>query len=198
MAWNQPKTDSQRDMVWMHELGHLVFQEMLRKDFKELDCFTKYMEKDADMKWTNKNPFYDSSKVIESSWSPLCKYARDLQIAYSELFADYVVAIVLSDSTAPLKYMLSKSAPQNEQTKILLYDFGSQHNLDSCNDDPHFYFAPVRSVIGSKYFPIRQSKTQMIMMLYNVLKNDLLFYATNSQSLSDCKSANLRLIPKIH
>ncbi|MDD4974123.1 MAG: hypothetical protein PHY93_07210 [Bacteriovorax sp.] len=197
MSWDQAKTNDQRDMVWIHEIGHLVFQEMLKKDFKELDCFTKYMEQDAEEKWRNKNPLFDTSKILNSFWSSKCKNARDLQTSYSELFADFIVSTVLNDINAPLKYMQNLNTPQSEQIKILLYDFGSQHPIDTClNEDPHFYFAPSRSVIGSRYFPVKRAKNNVI-ELYNVLKDDLLLYNSKGQSLSDCKVANLRLIPKI-
>lgn len=198
MAWGQIKTNTHRDMVWMHEVGHLVFQQMLEADFKQISCFKKYMQQDANEKWKARNPFLNTDKVLAQPWSSECSSARDLQKAYTEIFADFIVSIVLDDPSAPVKYMKSSAAPQAEITKVELYDFGKNHLLETCiNEDPHFYFAPVRGIVGKKFLSGKFEKEEAIREFYRVVKEDILSYGDNNKQLGDCKIASKQFIARV-
>jgi hypothetical protein len=198
MAWGQVKTNSQRDMVWMHEIGHLVFQQMLESDFKKLSCFKKYMQQDANEKWKARNPFLNTDKALAQLWSTECSSARDLQVAYSEIFADFIVSLTLGDPRAPVKYMKSSAAPQTETAKVELYDFSKNHLVENCiNEDPHFYFAPVRGAVGKKFLSGKSEKDEAVKEFYRVIKEDILSYGDNNKLLGDCKIASKQFIARI-
>ena len=201
MLFGQKRENFKRRLIWLHEIGHLVFQELLKKDFPELKCFTDYMKKDADLKWAAKNPLLNTDKKIDLSFTLQCARARDIQKPYTELFADFIMAIAASDSAAPFEAYHRPSIPALDILRFKLGSFSEKSDTNSCvNSDEHTFFTSVRFKIGQKFLKTEKTnidKKKIILKFYKILSKDLLAYWKKDQKLPDCKIANQVLIDNL-
>ena len=198
LLFGKKRTLQMRQMIWLHELGHLVFQELLKKDFTEINQVVEYMKKDADLKWKNKNPDLNTDKELSKFWCANCGAARDIQKPYAELFADFISALATSDPATPFEAYHTNEMNKTDLQRFKLASFGEQSNLDSCSDtDEHFYFSSVRYRIGQKF--IIQAKTfpqkkKAVLDFYEILQKDLIRYWQKDKKLPSCKLANQNLL----
>lgn len=194
MLFGEKRENSKRRLIWLHEMGHLVFQELLQKDFPELKCFIDYMKKDADLKWLAKDPLLNTDKNLETFFTMQCGQAREIQKPYTELFADFMMALAASDTSAPFEAYHTAAVPLKDLARFKLGSFAKKSSVSTCtNSDEHTFFTSVRYKIGQKILKSAKTnseKKMAISQFYKILSDDLLAYWKKNKLLPDCKIAN--------
>lgn len=201
MLFGKPRTEQHSKLVWVHEIGHLVFNEMLRSSFPEISCFSEYQKKDAELKWEAKDPTLDTDKTLAHFWNETCLLGREIQKPYSELFADIFLSVYRQSLSAPAEAMKMPHLQKREMEKANGYDFAKLTPMEDCEQNEHFYFSPTRYKIGKQLlrFPLnREENKQLLSKVFELLKNDLLKNWKQQRKVpSDCKAANIQLTSAI-
>lgn len=153
-------------------------------------------------KWGAKDPLLNTNKKLDSSFTIQCGRVRDIQKPYTELFADFIMAIAVSDQSAPFEAYHTPSVPASDILRFKLGSFSEKSDGSSCvNSDEHTFFTSVRYRIGQKFLKTPNTnadKKVSILQFYKIISNDLLAYWKKDQTLPDCKTANKNLSDRLN
>lgn len=198
MAWGKARPQSQKEIIWAHELGHAFFSHWLAHDFKALEGFRGYMSASARIQAEKKDPFLNTDAAMASLWRPEMGMARDIQVPYNELFADLVAVLRADDKMAMTKAMLAPGMPEKARAETGFYGFAGRYNLAHwAQTDVHYFFAPARAYIGEHFlrFPMSPArKKALIKAVYQACLHEIEKHWSLAKALPSPEEANRSLI----
>jgi hypothetical protein len=198
MAWEQVRPQMQNDKIWAHEIGHTFFATWLATDFEPIRGFRDYLVENTKLISQAANPKLDTTQQMNSKWQKVFGKARDIQVPYTELFADLTGVLFADDPMAMTTAMASPNMPANSKAETAYYGFSGEYDVAKWNaSEVHYYFAPVRAFIGKRFlhFPMTSSqKASVLRTVYHACLHDIKKYWNSNQSLPGVAEANLSLI----
>lgn len=200
-GWGEVRSLEKSKLIWEHEFGHIVFNEILIDKFPAILDFNRYMKAHDNFSIQNLDPTSDNYQHVKALWSEDAELARDIQKPYTELFADLVAVLFANDASAMRRAMTLEGMPKREKLKARLYDFNSDISLeDYTGDDEHLVFGPVRSHIGRQFlkFPMANKDKQTVL---NIVATSMIeemnqLWSTRTKP-ADFRALNLSLIERI-
>ena len=182
-------SERQQDIIWIHEFGHMVFDAMLKEDFEDHRKSVQLSQKESDLNWTSKSPFTENQETFPESFK--------FVLNYSELFADFVTAVLTEDLDAT--YASYKTNTGFEISRLL--SFNNQLQNGTCeSQQQHFYFSYSRPVIAGKYLTeikTMNEKKMAVLSFYKFISKDIIGNWKTHHSVLDCKKANDQLIESL-
>lgn len=198
LAWKRVRPQAQTEKVWAHELGHLIFNDLLAKSFAPIHPFRDYMAESVKLIVGAKNPELDTYATLKDQWGPDLDKVRDLQVPYNEFFADLVATLFAEDSLAMTKAMLSPGMPESKKKETRYYGFAGSYNLKNWNEtEVHYFFAPARAFVGKHFLRWPMTSAQKKNVLQKVFQACLQEISKNwaqQKSLPRPSEANKALI----
>ncbi len=197
-AWGGIRPQSQNEKIWAHEIGHSFFSTWLANDFEAIQGFRDYMKASGEIQTRKQDPNFDTTKELAPKWKSDFARARDIQVPYSELFADLIAVLYANDVMAMAQAMLAPAMPDAESAKTSYYAFTGKYALSAWDQsEVHYFFAPTRAYIGEHLlkFPMdTKQKTLVVQKVYQACLGEIQKYWKSSKALPSSAAANESLI----
>ena len=171
-------SNSVRKNYLAHEIGHSIFNEIIRSEINGLTDSLLGLEKLNQLRYQinqsemGLNQSQQESLRLEleqkeESFFTTDKYLDPIFkiLPLSELFSDLIAVLYAEDYGAFAKTYLGEHPTENQWERASYRDFSFEHNLETWdNSSRHEYYAPTRSYLGSKIeFPMPiESKRKLI------------------------------------
>lgn len=168
------RSEKYRNWTWIHEIGHLVFNNLIKKDFPEINCA------------------YDED--INEQQSKSCLEVRSFLRSYNELFADFILVVTTSDIAAT-------SAGNWTPPHNLKFDNANAKTCETNEFFGHYDYSISRFAIGKKFVEgttTLDQKRKAILDFYHFLLADLQSNWQSSKIRPDCYIANERLLKRLN
>ena len=192
------QTSEQRNIIWIHEMGHVIFHTLLKKDFDE---FRKLAKKGME----NSNKVWNSFNNYKRPSTPAANPDQNLEIffdPYNELFADFVTAVYTNNLDSTYSTFDKNNSSNKFLEKAKRLSFLNQNQDGICDEtDQHFYFSFSRPVIGKKFLiniASTEEKKKAILNFYQFISKEWIENWKKYGSKIECEKANRELIEKLN
>lgn len=165
-GWSEVRSLEKSKVIWAHEYGHIVFNEIMLTKFPAITSFYHYMFEHDQISIKKLLPMSDNYLQVQNLWSKDSELVRDIQKPYAELFADLVAVLYANNSSAMKNAMTVAGMTEGELLKTKLYDFNQDINFDDyTGSDPHLVLGPARSYIGKTIlsFPMTKERKNKVL-----------------------------------
>ncbi len=200
-GWREVRNLEKSKLIWAHEFGHIVFNEIIINQFPAISDFHRYMVAHDEISIQSLNPTSDNFQQVKFLWTQEAGLARDILKPYTELFADLVAVLYANDGSAMKRAMTLNGMSEIEKYNARLYDFYAKIALDDyTGNDVHLVFGPARSYIGSHLlkFPMSlQQKQNVLSIVASSMLEEMNQLWTTRTKPTDFRSLNLSFIDRL-
>jgi hypothetical protein len=198
MSWGQVKPEEKTELIWAHELGHTLFNDLLIESFTPILPFRDYMAESAKLITAAKNPELNTAGTLKDKWKTELADVRDLQVPYNELFADLVAVLFAEDALAMQNAMLAPGMPKKKKTEMRYFAFKGDYDLSTwAESEEHYFFAPARAYIGKRFllWPLTaKAKQEVLRKVFEACLSEIKKHWEERKALPKPSEANKRLI----
>lgn len=200
-GWSEERDLKKSEVIWAHEIGHLIFNDWLKNSFPEIKPFATFMKEHDKFVISNSNPHEDYFSQAKNSWSQEAALVRDIQKPYSELFADVVAVFYKNDREALYKAYELKGMSAKARKERSQYSFKQITTLSNEDDkNIHFFFSPSRIDLAKKFmkFPLSASqKRSALKTIHEILVAEMKDLYREKKRPSDKVNLNKSLMKRI-
>ncbi len=199
----------QSDILWMHELGHAIFNAKLEEDWSWYRGRLNIMKEWGRLVRESFGPDVDerqNTERVNEQINLLVNYPNNFELEdilapYHELFADALVVIYTRDPEIIKKGLAHPTRP--DQNMDQERDFSLNHSYEQWHEsEAHALLSPVRSHIWkliSKINPEQRTNQEIVRTLYIALRDEILERSENRELWNlTVPEINKRLIRKLN
>jgi len=176
-GWNEVRNLQKSKVIWAHEYGHVVFNDLMVKEFTPIKAFQRYMVEHDKFSIKKRKPLSDNFQRAKDYWSSEAELGRDIQKPYSELFADLIATLYAQNKSTMRDAMVVKGMDARSLELAKYYSFDENIGIGEYKgNDIHFVFGPVKSFIGKKLlkFPMSdQRKLEVVNVVSKAIFKEL-------------------------